>query len=200
MSIADYTFNGLRDCGRPGAIGSPSLCYLVSLIDSANHKISDTLCAKPILGWLYDVEEQAPNSNYLKKREEFFGRYFSGGFFPKTPCMVVDEWSPVSAMLEHGLEPVILNREPNRRAVATGIWSPVALTTEHDIATAGSDEELFWAILEKAMRLALDRNAWISVIAQPGWLRSAAIKSLPAWSGEDILSSGRILWKRTSEG
>lgn len=199
INIADYSFHGLRNGGRLEWVGCPYLCYLISLTDSPNHKISQTLPAKRILTWLFDIEEQSLNADYLQARQEFFNRYFDAGFYPKTPCMVVDQWSPISALLERRMEPTVLNRERAFRAVATGIWAPPVLE-EGDIGAATTDESLFWAIIGKVARLALKQKAWISIIAQPGWDRTSAINSLPSWPEEEVAKAGRVLWKRTSDG
>lgn len=200
-NIADYSFQGLRNGGRSEFVGFPSLCYLVSLTDSARHKISEPLTAKRILSWLFEVEGQCPSADDLNLRQQdFFSRYFVGGFCPQTPCMVVDQWSPISAMLELGMEPAVLNRESKFRAVASGIWQPLGINEENTIHTAATDVALFWAIIGKVTRLALQRKAWISIIAQPGWDRTSAINSLPNWPEEEVTKAGRVVWKRTPEG
>jgi len=162
--------------------------------------VSDTLAAKRILSWLYGFEEQALNAAHLRAGEGFFERYFTGGFYPQTPCMVAERWSPISAMLERGIEPRILNREAKWRAVATGIWEPPKVSDVMEIESARTDESLFWAIIGKVSSLAVAKGMWISVIAKPGWDYAAAINSLPAWPTEEIAKSGRVLWKRTPEG
>jgi hypothetical protein len=173
----------------------------VSLTDCADHKISETLPAKRILDWLYEVEEQSLNADELEAKEkQFSSRYFEGGFYVKTPCMVTEQWSPISAMVERGMAPEVLNREPGFRAAATGIWAPPANLEQVEIESASTDEELFWAIIGAASRLAVEQNAWINVIAQPGWHRPAAINSLVKWPPEEVAKAGRLLWKRTSEG
>jgi len=201
MNPVDYGFHGLLyGRGEIDPEGCSSLCYLVSLTNSSAHPISETLPAKRILAWLYDFEEQSINAKHLRAGEEFFSRYFVGGFYPQTPCMVVKKWSPIRAMLERGMEPRILRRETKFRALATGIWEPQMSTAGAEIESAATDEDLFWAIIGRVSNLSLERKMMISVIAQPGWDYASAINSLPGWSVEDVLQAGRILWKRTSQG
>jgi len=156
--------------------------------------------AKRILIWLDEVEGQSLNADHLKANEEFFSRYFEGGFYPQTPCMVVNPWSPIGAMLERGMMPLVLNREPKFRAVATGIWEPQVDLAANDIEAAETDESLFWAIIGKVSELALERKMWINVITKPGWVYSSAINSLPDWPAEEVAKAGRVLWKKTWEG
>lgn len=197
----DYTFDGLS-CPLGSVVTDPercpSLCYMVSLINSPTHAISDTIVAKRIISWLYEFEEQAVNAEHLKVGEGFFKRYFEGGFYPQTPCMITKQWSPISALLESGFYPRVLNREIKARAVATGIWDPPMLLEATKPPQPVGD--FFWSIMEKVSRLAVERKMWISVIAEPGWDYTAAISSLPDWPIEEVEKSGRILWKRTPEG
>ena len=201
--IDDYTYQGLvypidNPSHQPGP--SRSLCYLVGLVNSQDHKISEVLPAKRIISWLYSCEEQSINAEHLKEGETFFERYFVGGYYPKTPCMIVNQWSPISAMLERGFDPVILCREPKFRAVATGLWTPPVFSQILEIESAKTDEELFWAIIMKVSHLATERSMWINIIAQPGWDYDAAIHSLPNWTEGDVENAGRILWERTPAG
>lgn len=199
LDFAKYTFAGLEGSSNPERF--PSLCYLVGLVDSPTHKISEALPAKRILSWLYDVEEQCLNAEHLKHREIFFDRYFPSGYHPQTPCMLAKLWSPISAMLERGFEPEILSRDSRPSViVASGIWKPPVISGAIEIENAKTVEELYWAIMVEASRRANDRKMWISIIAQPGWDYESAIDSLPCWSAEEVAKSGRILWKRTPEG
>ncbi|HEY1790943.1 MAG TPA: hypothetical protein VGJ73_22535 [Verrucomicrobiae bacterium] len=177
-----------------------SLCYLVGLTNSANHKISDTLPAKRIITWLCEVEEQCLNSKHLEAQEAFFKRYFDAGFYPQTPCMAVEKWSPIEAMLSHKLQPEVLNREPKFLAVATGIWRPQCDIQAVKIDDAKTDEELFWAIIKEVSQLAEERRMWVSIIAMPGWSYDHAVHSLRPWPVEEIVRAGRVVWKRTHQG
>src|SRR6266404_4291069 len=125
-AFSEYTFLGLCNHGQP--IGTPDLAYLIGLVDSPNHKIVEPFSAKKILTWLFDEEEQVSGAiELLSRQEKFFSRYFRGGFYPQTPVMLTQAWSPIGAMLEHGIKPVALKRENQLRSVATGIWEPTAL-------------------------------------------------------------------------
>jgi hypothetical protein len=203
VNAEEYTFDGLKHpvggaASDPGQC--PSLCYLVGLTDSPTHKISDALVAKRILGWLYEFEEQALNAEHLKAGEEFFSRYFEAGYHPQTPCMVVKQWSPISAMLERGFEPRVLKRETKWRAAASGIWEPPTLSGILEITSARTVEELFWAIVAKAASRAIERHGWISIIAKPGYDYDSAVGSLPTWPVEEVARAGRVLWQRTPAG
>jgi len=197
----DYTFDALDE--KAAAMGRDSLGYLVSLVDSPSHKISDILPAKQILSWLYGIEEQAPSGGALKEREQsFYSRFFAKGFQPQTPCMLVKLWSPIAAMLEREFKPLVLNRDTSKphHRVATGIWEPLALSNSPQIETAKTTEELFWAIMAAVSARASNQKMWISIIAQPGWVYESAISSLPNWSAQEVAASGRVLWKRTPQG
>jgi hypothetical protein len=198
-----YTFQGLLNrtdgpLGDPGPISS--LCYLISLTDSPAHPISEYILAKRILAWLYDCEQQSLNADHLKENERFFERYFSGGFYPKTPVMVVRQWSPISVMLQNDFAPLTLGREAKGRSVASGIWAPPTVTESVEIEDARTDEQLFWAIMKQVSALAEEEQKSISIVAQPGWYYASAIGSLPSWSAEEVGKSGRVLWKRTPDG
>lgn len=197
---AEYRFDALDT--KAAVMGRNSLCYLVALVDSPSHKISDILSAKRILSWVYEIEEQAPGGNALKEREQsFYSRFFAQGYQPQTPCMVVKSWSPIAAMLERGFKPLLLAREnKSHHALATGIWAPLSLSSTPQIEAAKTAEELFWAIMAAGSAKASEQKMWISIIAQPGWTYESAIASLPKWSADEISASGRILWKRTPEG
>jgi hypothetical protein len=197
LNFADFTFSSLSG---QGSQGSRSLSYLVGLVDSASHKISDVLPAKRILSYFYEAEEQCSNAYELEKSESFFTRFFPGGYHPQTPCMLANAWSPIGGMLERGFAPEVLNREPTRvLATATGIWRPPIIDRGSGIESAITVEELFWAIMAEVSARARDRRMWINIIARPGWSYDAAIGSLPDWPPEEVAKAGRVLWKRTPE-
>jgi hypothetical protein len=202
LNLADYTFEGLYypvGGAEPDPGRCPSLCYLIGLTDSPTHKISDILVAKRILSWLYDCEEQSVSAEHLRAGEKFFDRYFTGGYKPQTPCMVVNQWSPISAMLERGFEPQILNRDPGWRSVATGIWKATTADAV-EIESAETGEDLFWAIIGKVSARAVERRMWLSIIAKPGWDYGTAVNSLPPWLEAEVEEADRVLWKRTPDG
>jgi hypothetical protein len=200
-NISEYSYLGLKNHGNPLEVGV-TLGYVVGLVDSANHKINETLPAKRILMWLDEVEEQCPDASYLLERQQsFFTRYFPEGYFPQTPVMFTKEWSPISAMLEFGLNPIALARERKTWAVATGIWEPMPIKVSEisNMNECRTVEELFWAVLDEAASRAKQRRMFISVIASPGWNYETKIDSLPKWSKEEVIKADRILWKRTPE-
>src|SRR4030095_1159317 len=130
---------------------------------------AETEPAKRVLSWLYDCEGQAVNADQIKVNEKFFLRYFPGGFFPKTPVMITNRWSPISAMLAQSFLPTVLNREPKGRSVATGIWTPPQVQIGMDLEDAATDEDLFWGIMKMVAEIAIQENALISIVAEPGW-------------------------------
>jgi hypothetical protein len=199
-AVADYTFNGLDSLGEPTG-GPPYLAYLVGLADSQDHKISDPVVAKRILGYLYEIEEQKPDSHSLLESEaRFLSRMSADGFRPQTPCMVTKAWSPIGAMLELGLEPVVLRREPKIRAAAASIWEPHTINSAKPLSQCTSIEELFWGILNLVSLRGKECGLWVSVIAKPGWYYESAIGSLPHWPSWEVEKAGRIIWQRTPEG
>src|SRR5260370_12560270 len=158
-------------------------------------------CAARILGWLYEIEEQAPSAAALLEQQNLFAaRYFRGGYFPLTRCMLVKEWSPISAMLDLGLSPVVLRKEEKILATATGIWEPQVVASAKEFDQCRTCEDLFWAILNEVCCRAKHKEMWVSVIAAPGWRHESGIGAMPMWSAEEIASSGRISWRRTPEG
>ena len=199
-NAAEYTFAGLDSLGEP--TGGPTfLGYLMGLVDKPDHGIADPPTARIILPWLYDVEEQASDAAYLGASEsQFFSRYFEGGYLPQTPCMVTKAWSPLGALLERGIEPVVLRRQEKIRAAATGIWEGVSIGDAKGIREAVTVEELFWALFDTVSKRAKERGMWVSVIAKPGWCYDSAIGSLPKWPSWEVEKAGRVIWQRTPEG
>jgi hypothetical protein len=193
----DYTFAGL--CGIGGE-RSGSLAYLVGLVESQDHGITQLIPADRILAWLFDLEEQVKSaSELLLSQDESFKRYFPMRFYPQTPVMLTRKWSPIGALLEQGLEPLVLRRSEKPRGVATGIWAPTVLRTRQTTSDCETVQELFWAILSEVFDRARQRRLLVSVIAKPGWNYETKIDSLPKWPREEVMKSDRILWKRTPE-
>jgi hypothetical protein len=191
----NYRFESLA-----GRRPCPSLAYLVGLVDSVDHRMSDPEVASRILVWLYEVEEQSPDASYLLSRQnEFFARYFSGGYFPQTPCMLTKKWSPIYAMLERGMTPFVLNRSGRVSLTATGIWDVSSLDATEAAQSGENFEWLFWTTLNEVLNRAKRRAMRVSVIASPGWDYKSAVDSLPRWTQEDIDKADRVLWRRTPE-
>ena len=197
---ADYTFAGLDSLRGPTG-GAPFLGYVVGLVDKPDHAIAETLAAKRILSWLYEIEEQAPHATYLEARQsQFFSRFFQGGYNPRTPCMVTKAWSPIGVLLQEGYEPLVLRREQKTRSVATAIWEPRNGGQGKSVADCATAEELFWSVFRDVSRQANAQGMWVSIIAQPGWSYDSAIGSLPKWSAAEVEKAGRIIWQRTPDG
>jgi hypothetical protein len=200
MNPRDYTFRGLCNVAgkfEPEPEIPTSLCYLISCVNAASHVISSGLVARRILSWLYEMEEQARNADHLKAGEKYFDRYFDGGFYPMTPCLVSHKWSPISALLESGNDPVVLNRESRIMAVASGIWNPELKVGILGKEVPDDDQSFFWMVIGIVSKLAMERGMFINVIARPGWSYLHAINSLPNWPAHEVAKSGRVIWRRT---
>ncbi len=191
---SEYSFLGLCNHGRP--LGPPTLAYLVGLADSPRHIVGDPSTAKSILRFMFDFEELAESAAWLVDAQKGF---VPEGYHPQTPALLTKSWSPVSAMLEQGFNPVVLNREEKQRAVATGIWEPASLGSFKPIKNPSTVEQLFWEVLREAFRRAAERKMLVSLIAMPGWSYDTKIGSLPKWSAKEVAKADRILWKRTPE-
>jgi len=196
--ITEYTYLGLCNYGK--RLGPPSLAYLIGLVNSADHKIGNPFVAKRILTWILDEEEQVTTAaELLSRQKEFFSRYFDGGYQPQSPVMLAKRWSPISAILERGLKPLILLREEKIRATATGIWQVTNTEGPKTLGDCRNVEELFWSVFCSASRRAQERQALVSIIAKPGWAFETigSNEALPRWSPKEVASADRILWKRT---
>ncbi len=191
-NLSDFTFSGLCDHGKLQLLGK-SLAYLVGLVGSVDHEITDFKVAKGALRWLYDSEEQVRNAAELLE----LGQYLPKAYYPQTPVMVTLAWSPIAAMLERGFEPLILKREESRKSFAIGIWSPAEMGGTKAIQECRTPEELFWSVLAQAFRRAKERRMLLSIMAEPGWAFEMSIGSLPRWTEEEIAKADRILWART---
>lgn len=178
-----------------------SLVYLLGLADSPDHEITSHEPAKSILSYLFDTEEQVSSGkDLLSSQKNFCSRYFAGGYFPQTPCMLTKLWSPIGAMLTRNMEPVVLNRSDRKvYAVATGIWEPCNIDLAEPLENCKTVASLFWAILNEASRRARERKMWVSVIACPGWSYDTKIDSLPRLSAGQVAEADRILWRRTPD-
>ena len=192
----EYTFLGL--CNHGHVLGPvTSLLYVIGLVPSSEHGIVQPVAAKRILAWLFDVEEQVESASKLLRRQtEFFSRFFPEQYYPQTPGMLTQGWSPIGALLQNGVEPKVLIREPGVKVVATGIWDPVSVDGETRISDCTTDESLFWSILKEVSSRARDRGMLISIIAKPGWAYESEGGLLPKWDDAEVQKADRILWKR----
>lgn len=196
-NLEHYTFEGLDSLQGPTG-GSDTMGYLVGLANAATHPIADPVAAKQIIRYLFDIEEQTLSAAILLESERSFcNRFFPGGYEAQTPCMLAKRWSPIAAMLRHGLHPTALARESKIRATASGIWAPAKIRSVK--TNEEPSEELFWSILAEAFARAQERGLWVSIIARPGWSYDDKINSLPDWPAEEVSKAHRIIWKRTPE-
>ncbi|HSH95907.1 MAG TPA: hypothetical protein VK968_17305 [Roseimicrobium sp.] len=198
---ADFTFVALDSPRAPSGI-SDSLGYIVGIVDPADQTIADPVVARQILAYLYSIEGriQSDSGYLLRLQKSYCAQFFSGRYFPMTPCMITKGWSPVATLLEKGFEPELLNREIRIQACASGIWKPASLGSLDGLGNGDDVESLFWGVLEKISKAAEDMHFHVSVIARPGWVYEREIGSLPTWSKAEVEKSGRVVWKRTPEG
>ena len=173
-----------------------SLVYLVGLVESPDNQITDLKFIKNRLPYIYEVEEQQRKARDLLQFQKNV-KPFPEGYYPQTPVMLTKAWSPIGAMLERGLRPVVLKRDPGFQAIASGIWEAASFEDASQINTSKTPEELFWAILTEAFRRARERKMYVSIVANPGWDYENGIDSLPTWSQAEITKADRILWRRT---
>jgi len=193
----DYSFEALCLKNIGGKINT--LAYLVGLVDSASHKAGNPEIARyDILYPLSEGEAQAASSkDLLGIQAEFLPQ----NYLPQTPVMFVQRWSPILAMLKSGFEPESLNWLGGApHAVATGIWKPSICVRSKNISECRSDEDLFWSIMAEAFKRAMERDYFVSIIAQVGWNYEDMVGSLQSWNDKIIAQTGRILWKRTWQG
>ena len=195
---ADYSFHGLCRDGksRPQAKSLNSLIYVVGLVDSINNKAASLRWVNANLSPIYDVEEQIQDAPDLLSWQR---EILPAGYYPQTPCMLTVAWSPIATMLEQGFEPIVLRRDPDGLACATGIWESFAFESTSHIGDAENFEQLFWAILSEAFHRAKERKMLISIIAKPGWSYQTGAGSLPKWNEDEIAEADKILWKRVPE-
>lgn len=190
-----YTFQELA--GRAASWKS-SLAYIVGLVDAVENPVSDPdFATYTVLYLMTDIEDQPAirkPSHLLDAQSAFL----PSGYFPQTPTMLVRQWSPIEALLKAGFGPLSLKKQQNGAVWgATGIWRPSTVSNAKPIESCESDEELFWAIMDKAFERAKQKNLLVNIIAQPGWSYDSAVGSLRNWSEADIAKADRILWKRT---
>lgn len=191
---SEYSFLGLSNHGKPLELLT-TLSYLVALVDSKDHEIIKPDVAVKILPWVFDAEEQLESGEALLSWQN---ECLPPGYYPQTPCMLVEKWSPISAVIDQGLSPLALDRERSSRAVATGIWEPNFVSHTKSVEKCRTDEELFWSIFALACQRAKDRKLLLSIIAKPGWDYETDRRALEKWGKHEIAKADRILWKRTA--
>lgn len=190
----EYTYAGL--CGVGSQPAGASLAYLVGLVGSTENPISDLKTAKRALAWLFDVEEQLSVRDLLRAQRQAL----PDGYSPLTPVLLTKRWSPIGALLEHEIAPMVLNRESRPRALASGIWDPHRVTINPTNDDRSTCERFFWSVISEASSRGRKRRKLLSIVAQPGWSYETKIGSLKIWTPEEVELSERIVWQRTPEG
>ncbi len=200
----DYTFSGLLNNNSPtkDAVTSivKTLTYIIGLTTSSNSDVLNIKVASHnILNLLYDVEEQVQSAQELLEAQRL-GR-IPAGYFPQTPVMLAREWSPISAMLGRGMEPVALSRADRpRMSCASGIWNVTKPVESKEMEDGCSDEDLFWHVLAKVVGKAKEDRYLISIIAVPGLSYedyeegAGRIDNLTL---EEAKKADRVIWQRT---
>jgi hypothetical protein len=197
--IEDYTFASLLHNGPAVETPVNTLAYLISLVDGPGNSVIDLQIARRFLGWLYDVEEQVRGPTELLLRQGSAAGLCPNGLYPQTPVMLTKEWSPVSAMLENGLEPLALTRMDKRRACASGIWEISRIPDSKCLDECRTAEELFWHVFRKISDKAKARNLLVSIIAKPGWSydHDVHINTLRNMTSKEAERADRVIWQRT---
>jgi hypothetical protein len=194
----DYTFEAL--CLDNGSPVIDTLAYVVGLVDSENHAAANPDTARyDILCPLSECE------GYVDSGREILGmqaEFLPANYWPQTPVIFARRWSPITAMLEKGIEPVNLTRKTEKapHAIATGIWRPGIAPAAKEIDDCTTDEELFWAIMNQVFTRASGRGLYINILAEVGWAYESQIGSLQVLSKDEIEKSGRVLWQSTVDG
>jgi hypothetical protein len=194
----DYTFGGLLNNNMPTkdtfASVINTLAYIVGLSNSETSGALDLKMASKIIGDTYDFEEQARSAEELIEYQR--GARFPAGYFPQTPVMLAHRWSPISTMLDCGMEPIALNRAKRVGLLcASGIWNINKPLVGKDLKHFRNDEDLFWHILGKVIEKAKADQYLISIIAKPGW--SYEHGQLQNLTLAEARKANRVVWQRT---
>ncbi len=192
--IEEYTFLGLSNHGKPLKL-IDSLAYLISLVDSPENKITNPDVAANVLAIAYDADEQISVSERLSWQEQVLPK----GYYPQTPAMLTQKWSPIAAMLDQGFSPLVLRRDPSSCAAATGIWGTSPFRSSKSIGDCITVQELFWSVLGKAFCRAGERELLVSIVAQPGWSYERGVGVLENLADADLILADKILWQRTPD-
>ncbi len=172
-----------------------TLAYLVALVDSSQNAVANLDKAKFVLRWLFDVEEQVENAPELLSRQH--NQYFPKAFYPQSPVMLTLKWSPISAMLERGWEPIVLDREDKGRACAFGIWKVETVESYKPFEACQTPEELFWHVFGKVAEKAKSRGLLICIIAKPGWSYEDNFGMPCNLTLAEAQEADRVIWQRT---
>jgi len=193
-NAADYTFWGLMNNGVEVDTPVDTLVYLVGLVDTADNEVSKLEKANFMLSFLYDVEEQVESVSHLLERQQ---EIFPKGYYPQTPVMMTLKWSPIAALLERGLEPVVLSRETDWMDCASGIWEIKAVESAKPREACETAEELFWHVLKKVADKAKGKGLLLSIVAQPGWDYHDEVSVLRNLTQAEAEEADRVIWQRT---
>lgn len=188
----DYTFWGLFTNGQE-MLENPmnTLAYNVGLADGPTNPVTDLKKAKFVLRYCYDVEEQVQSSRELLMIQK---NNLPQGYWVQSPVMLTLRWSPISTILQHGWEPIVLNRESHGMACASGIWEPRIVRSAPALDECETPEELFWYVLDKVVEKAMSRSLLVSLVASPGW--SYEFGALQNLTLEEALAADRVIWQR----
>jgi hypothetical protein len=195
----DYTFGGLlnNNVAGEGALLSPlfnTLAYIIGITTSEKSDILNTrVAAFGILSSIYDMEEQVQSAQELLEGQRQIR--MPTGYFPQTPVMLAREWSPISVMLDRGMEPVALNRDRKKKMLcASGIWTITNPMPCKTVENCCSDEDLFWFILSNVVEKAKEDQFLISIIAKPGWdYERGQLYNLTL---DEAMKADRVIWQR----
>jgi hypothetical protein len=192
-NTADFTFWGLFSHGAQVDTLIKTLGYVVALVDSPENEALNLEKARFILSYLFAVEEQVTSPADLLSVQE---RSFPAAYLPQTPVMLTLRWSPISAMLERGWQPIKLSRETTGMACASGVWAVRGVEDARSFGDCRTPEELFWHILQKVVEKARMRNLLISIIARPGWSYETDVGMLRNLSSAAAGEADRVIWQR----
>ncbi len=194
-NINDFTFDAL--CLHDKGPEINTLAYLIGLVDSEKHVAGDPFKARRILYQLSEAEEQIEDAGDLLGWQ---AEVLPKNYFPQTPMMLVQRWSPIVAMIEKGFKPESLARIDKPACRVSGIWKPATYTGSKKISDCQTDEELFWVIMNEVFKRATDRGLLVNIIAEIGWGYERGIGSLTVWDAKEISKADRVIWKRTVKG
>lgn len=194
LESSDYTFSGLLSDGKP--VNSPitSIAYLIALVETPENPVSNLDKAKQLLRYLFDMEEQVKSAAELLAIQ---AEIAPKGYFPQTPVMLALRWSPISALLEGGWDPILLTREAKARACASGIWKMMHVENNESHRKPSTSEELFWCVLYEVSQKCRARNQFLSIIAKPGWSYESNDDRPWNFTQAEAQKADRVIWQRT---
>jgi hypothetical protein len=193
-SAEDYTFAGLLNASN---LNNPitSLAYLIGLVDSTQNEIVDLQMATFVIRVLFSLEEQIDDpARLLKLQMDRFPKHY----YPQTPVMLTNKWSPIADLLQKNAKPLALCREMRGMNCASGIWEASIGELVQSSAQRGTQEQLFWHVLKKISTKAHKSGSLISIVAKPGWhYEHARDTPLNNLTPSQVAEAGRVIWQRT---